>query len=136
MAELQQALKTSRAERHRLLAAYKLSLAESASKTQQATLLQNTAAGLQDCLSKAEHQQAQLQEALSMYADYISAADERNLQLQEALAAALEEVSLSEAVLLQCTSRAVVGPTLCDTSTGYWMAGLGAPHTHAQHLQQ
>lgn len=65
---------------------------QSASKTQQATLLQNKAAGLQDCLSRAEHKQAQLQETLNAYAD---AADNRIQQLEQALAAALEEVSLS-----------------------------------------
>lgn len=114
IAELQQALKASQEETRILQEAYKLLLAASASNTQQVTGLQNAAAGLRTCLSRAEHQQAQLQESLATYADYIGAADERIQQLEEDLAVALQEVSLGEAALLQCDGREAVGAQEVD----------------------
>jgi hypothetical protein len=92
--ELRQDFTASQQEIRSLQAAYKLLLADAASKTKQSTAQQNAAAGLRACLIRAQCKQAQLQETLAVYGDYISVADERIQQLEEALVTALEEVSL------------------------------------------
>lgn len=92
--ELQQDFTASQQEIRSLQAAYKLLLADAASKTKQSTAQQNAAAGLRACLIRAQCKQTQLQETLAVYGDYISAANERMQQLEEALVTALEEVSL------------------------------------------